>query len=106
MGWTLVDAIPEGSRVVSDPSVPADDREELRRFSEFFGSRQVNRVERADRLRRKWPCDARENRVRHRDDVTTPREYLKRAHGGALVGGIQAAASCSSSAANRALDST
>ena len=50
----------------------------------------MDRIERADRLRRERPPSAGEHSTRHCNDVASALEYLQRAERRALVGGRQA----------------
>ena len=80
-----LDGVAERSCVVSDPSVPRDDRHERWRFGQFLGSRQMHCVEGANGFHREGAADSRKNRVSDPDQVATTREDLEAAYRSAFV---------------------
>ena len=80
-----LDGVAERVRVVSDPCVTRDDRDECRRLAELLRSRQMHGVEGANRLHRERTADASENRVSDTDEVTLTREDLEPSYRRAFV---------------------
>ena len=85
----LLDRVAERERVVPNPPVPGDDRDQWRRFAKQLGCGQVQRVKGTNRFHRKRPAHAGEDGVGHGNQVTATLESTERPCRGAFLVGCQ-----------------
>lgn len=81
----LFHGIGERAGVFPHAVVARHDGDQLRRFGNDLGRRQMDGIERPNRLGRKRTLHARENRVRHTDDIRPALEHAQRADRGPFV---------------------
>jgi len=84
-GWGLFHRVTERVRIVSHPHIAAHDSDQLRRLSQLLCARQVNRIQRPDRLHRVRPACPEEHGLGHGDDVAATPERTEPANGRALL---------------------
>lgn len=88
----LFDGVAEGLSVAADPFVPGDYRDHLRRFTYLGCRRDVDRIERANRLLWIRPSGTHQNGFSDAHDIATTPNGFEPANGGAFVLGADASA--------------